>query len=111
MVLPALLIPIAAAGGASLITGIASYFAFRSSAKDNHDEITTKGEIYNNVELAVQENNTQNNALVMLVGVLVLIKFIEVTMFCVNAYKRSIKRKYMLKVPAIAPRQNQENQV
>lgn len=108
MVLPALFIPIAAAGGATLLTGIASYFAFRPATRDNHDQdaITTKGQTYNNVELAVQENNSQNSALVLLVGLLVLIKFIEVSIFFVNAYKRSIKKKYRLPIPAIAqPRQ------
>lgn len=104
----ALLIPLVAAGGATLLTGIASYFAFRPATKDNHDQdaITAKGQIYNNVELAVQENNNQNSALVLLVGILVAIKCIEVSIFCISAYKRSIKKKYRPQMPAIAPHQN-----
>lgn len=112
MVLPALIVPAAIAVGSSVITGIASYFAFKSKESQSQDNTTTKGEIYNNVHLAVQENNNQNNMLVSLVAILVLLKIVEVIIYTVNSYKRTLKRKYnatqrvgqpMAQQPAVQP--------
>lgn len=97
MVLPlAVLIPVAASAGTALFTGIVSYFAFKP--KENMEPaVNSKGEIYNNVQLAVEENNNQNNTLVLLVGILVLLKFTEVIIFTISSYKKSLKKKYNLK--------------
>lgn len=82
-----------AVAATALVTGVASYYAFKP--RDNSEPaVNSKGEIYNNVQLAVEENNNQNNTLVLLVAILVFIKIIELIIFSIRAYKRSIKKKY-----------------
>lgn len=103
MVIP-FLIPIAAGVGSSLLTGLTSYFVFRSHPGPHIAE--TKGEMSNNVHLAIQENNNQNNTLTLLVLILVCIKLLEVTIFTVNSLKKSFKKKYASKyaqTPAVQP--------
>lgn len=94
MVIPlAVLIPVAASAGTALFTGIVTYFAFKPR-ENTEPAVNSKGEIYNNVQLAVEENNNQNNSLVLMVGILVLLKIIEVTIYAINSYKKSLKKKY-----------------
>lgn len=90
------ILSIGIAVGTAIVTGIVSYFAFKPNNEASHHADTTdsKGEIFNNVQLGVEENNSQNNLLVLLVAILVLIKIVELIIFSIKAYQRSIKKKY-----------------
>lgn len=88
----AFFLPLAIAGGSSLVTGIATYFAFRPSAAPSTD---SKGEIANNVQLAVEENGGSNNIVIFFIASILLLKFIEVIIFAVRSYQKSIKKRYM----------------
>lgn len=83
--------------GSAVATGIASYFLFRSPDKSGESEskIDSRGEIQNNVHLAVQENNQQNETLVSLLVILVSIKIFEVIMYTLNTIKKNMKKKYI----------------
>lgn len=97
MVLPALIVPALIASGTAVVTGFATYFAFKPSGKSSADTVDSKGEIQNNNTIEIElgkENNIQNNALMLLVAILTLIKIIEVVVYAVNAFKRSMKKKY-----------------
>lgn len=106
MVVP--LVPLLAVAGTALVTGVASYFAFKP--RNNIEPVNSKGEIYNNVQLAVEENNNQNNTLVLLVAILVLIKIIELIIFSIRSIKRSIKKKYNVLKPVSISNQNPATQ-
>lgn len=95
MVLPALAIPIMVGVGSSLVTGIATYYMTRPNQPGHVTD--SKGEIYNNVHLAVKENNTQNSMLVLLISILVFIKFFEMTVFMVNKIRRRYRKRYQLR--------------
>lgn len=98
-------IGIGAAICSAIITGLATYFAVKQPSNVDESKLDSRGEIYNNVHLAVQENNNQNNTLVLLLAILVLIKFIEIVIYCVNVLRRGIKRRYQraLAAPQILP--------
>lgn len=100
MVLPVFAVPIAVGLGSSLITGIATYFMMRPTSSEPGSKVDSRGEIYNNVHLAVKENNIQNSMLVLLVALLVFIKFFEITVFAISKFRRSLKRKYQLRFQA-----------
>lgn len=87
-------IPIAVAVGSSIVTGVASYFWFKKGDDIHSENIDSRGEINNNIKLAI-ENNTQNNMLVSLVAILVLLKVCELIIYIFKAHQRSVKRKYM----------------
>lgn len=97
MVLPAFVVPVLlAGGGGSLVTGVITYFFARGSGTTEHEvnKTDSRGEIYNNVHLAVKENNNQNNALVVLLTMLVVIKVIEVIIYTISTIKKNLKKKY-----------------
>lgn len=96
-------------GGSAIVTGVASYFYFRpnSGGTASGDHTDTKGEIYNNVHLAVQENNQQNSLLLSLVAFLVVLRVIEFTIYSVKSYHRAIKKRYnQREIVRQAPQQN-----
>lgn len=97
MVVPLFVVPlIAGLGAGSVLTGAFAYY-FTRSGNSVHDKIDTKGEIYNNVHLAVKENNNQNNTLVLLVAILVCFKFFELMVYIINIVKKRMKKKYEAK--------------
>lgn len=89
-------IPIAVGVGSSILTGIATFLAFKQKGSEsvNSGNTDSKGEISNNIQLAL-ENNSQNNMLVLLVAILVLLKFIELIVFAYKAHRRSIKKGFL----------------
>lgn len=94
MVLPlAIVYPVAAAVGSSLVTAIGYYF-YSSKTSTADPVVHSQGQINNTVELSMKENNNQNNTLVLMVGVLVFIRLIEVSIYAIKSYKRSLKRRY-----------------
>lgn len=97
--------PILWSTGTAIVTGIASYFYFKpdnSHPVSHSDHTDSKGEIFNNVQLAVEENNNQNGLLVSLVSILVFFKVIEVMLCMCRAYQKSIKRKYRTPTPIVS---------
>lgn len=87
-------ITIGIAAVTALVTGITSYFVFKPSGNNENSHVDSKGEIYNNVQLAFEQNNVQNGVLVLTVGMLVVMKMIEFFLYIINAHKRSLKKKY-----------------
>lgn len=94
-------IGVTAAVGSAVVTAIITYFATKPGNIDE-SKVDSKGEIYNNVHLAVQENNNQNNTLVLLVGILVLMKLFEIIIYVFNTLRRGLKKKYQ-RVPHVIP--------
>lgn len=92
----AFFVPMLIASGSAVVTGIASYFVFRPSQQAGSDSNNTdaKGEIFNNVHLAVKENNDQNSLLALLIASLVLLKLTELIIYAFKSYQRSLKRRY-----------------
>lgn len=101
MVFPAaVLVPVLWSAGTAAVTGIASYFMFHNKnapVSESAPKIDTRGEIHNNVHLAVKENNSQNETLVLLMSALVIIKIIEVVIYAINTVKNNMKKKYIKK--------------
>lgn len=97
LVVPALVVPALIATGTAIVTGLATYFAFRPSEKSSSDTVDSKGEIQNNNTIEIElgkVNVNQNNMLVLLVGILTAIKIIEVIIYAINTWKKSLKKKY-----------------
>lgn len=107
MVLPVFVVPlIAGLGAGSVLTGAFAYW-FTKPANYHEPKIDTKGEIYNNVHLAVKENNNQNNTLVLLVAILVCFKFFELIVYTINIVKKRMKKKYEAKFQQDKSKQGQ----
>lgn len=102
-------------GGSAIVTGVASYFYFRSNGRSatNSDNTDTKGEIYNNVHLAVQENNQQNGLMVSLVAFLLILRLMEFVIYSFKSYHRAVKKRYIQReiTRQTPPQQQQQNQV
>lgn len=91
--IPVVAIPYLIAGGSAVVSSIATYFLFgRSSAASSAKpaEITTQGEIYNNVRV---EEDGQNNTIILLISALLMIKIVEVCIYTKNALNRSLKKR------------------
>lgn len=79
----------------AIVTGITSYFVFKPTDGNSHNsKVNSEGEIYNNVQVAFEQNNAQNGLLVLLVAMLALMKAIEFILYIINAHKRSLKKRY-----------------
>lgn len=97
MVFPAILIPVLASAGTALVTGLATYFAFRPAAIEPTVN-TSKGDIDNSVKVNIEEHHrmTANgvNVNVILVSIILIIKLIELTLYTIRACRRSLKKSY-----------------
>lgn len=85
--------PILWSAGSSIVTGITAYFALRHT-DEKEQKTDTRGEINNNVHLAVKENNNQNSVVLLLLTAILIIKIFELITYTISRMKKNLKKGY-----------------
>lgn len=96
---------IGAAIASAIIAGTATFFAVRPSQGENSGATSggAVAEIRNDVNIKEEEVNVFTAMAIVLLGIIVIIKMIELTIYSINRCKKAYKKKYENKSKTIEP--------
>lgn len=84
------------AGVSTLVAGGVTYFAARSGGSSSSTDVHKSTEVQNNISVDVGQKHDYGNTLLL---ILVCLRVCELLIFALNSFKKSLKKKYNVRVP------------